>query len=259
MTALERTFCHCAGVGPTTEARLWRSGVGGWSDVLMGRARGLVSASLGDRLLDTVAQSQAKLASADARWFAKVLPPSEHWRAHDALGDRIAFLDIETTGSFGEDLTTVVGIHDGNTLHQFVRHENLRDWLDLIADRTLLVTFSGASFDLPFLRREFGVPLDVLHIDLCPLLRKLGYKGGLKSVEQQLGLARPDSTAGLTGHDAVRLWFDWEHNDNTDALETLLAYNAEDVLNMRHLLAFALERMHERLWGDSAVGEAALR
>ncbi len=253
MTALERTFCHCAGIGPSTEARLWRSGIAGWSDVLRHGAGSILSPCLADRLFDIVAESQVRATRHDARWFAKALPRSEHWRAAGTFGERIAFLDIETTGSFGEDLTTVIGIHDGHKLHQFVRNEKLRDWLDLIADRTLLVTFSGSSFDLPFLRREFGIPLDVLHIDLCPLLRKLGYKGGLKAVEQQLGIARPDETAGLSGFDAVRLWFDWEQNDNAASLSTLLAYNAEDVQNMRRLLAFALERMHERLWGGSGT------
>lgn len=259
MTDLERTFCHCSGIGATTEARLWSSDVGTWGDVLQGKADHVLSPGLAARLRTTVAESLVRLSREDSRWFAAALPRSEHWRAYEAFGDRIAFLDIETTGSFGEDLTTVVGIHDSENLHQFVRHENLRDWLDLIADRTLLVTFSGAAFDLPFLRREFGVPLDVLHIDLCPLLRKLGYKGGLKSVERQLGKTRSDETAGLSGFDAVRLWFDWEHNDNPESLKTLLAYNAEDVLNMRHLLAFALDRMRERLWGNGRKSAAPVR
>ncbi len=228
---------------------MWRSNIVTWFDVLQGKADAVLSPALAARLQTTVAESLVRLSRQDSRWFAAALPRSEHWRAYDTFGDRIAYLDIETTGSFGEDLTTVIGIHDGNALHQFVRHENLRDWLDVIADRTLLVTFSGASFDLPFLRREFGIPLDVLHIDLCPLLRKLGYKGGLKAVERQLGLVRPEETAGLTGFDAVRLWFDWEHNDTPESLKTLLAYNAEDVLNMRHLLAFAVDRMRKRLWG----------
>jgi uncharacterized protein YprB with RNaseH-like and TPR domain len=218
--------------------------------VLAGRAEGKIGPGMLRRLEDTVAESIVRLDRQDSRWFAAALPRSEHWRAADAFGDKIAYLDIETTGSFGEDLTTVIGIHDGRRLHQFVRHENLREWLDLIADRTVLVTFAGSSFDLPFLRREFGVPLDVLHIDLCPLLRKLGYKGGLKAIEKQLGLARTDETDGLSGFDAVRLWFDWQNNDNAESLRTLLAYNAEDVSNMRYLLAFALEHMCQRLWGE---------
>ena len=259
MTALERTFCHCSGIGPTTEARLWRSDVGTWTDVLDGRAGKVLSPGAAALLEMTVAESLVRLSQLDSRWFAEVMPRSEHWRAWDAFGDGIAYLDIETTGSFGEDLTTVIGVHDGEQLHQFVRHENLRDWLDFIADRTLLVTFSGASFDLPFLRREFGVPLDVLHIDLCPLLRRLGYKGGLKSVERQLGLARPEETDGLTGFDAVRLWFEWENHDRAQALETLLAYNAQDVENMRHLLAFAVQSMSARLWGAQSSMESPSR
>lgn len=250
MRMLERTFCHCSGIGATTEARLWNASVRGWSDVLAGRASGVLSKGLVSRLEATVAESQVRLSDRDARWFASALPRSEHWRSSEAFADGIAFLDIETTGSYSEDLTTVVGVHDGRNLHQFVRNENLRDWLDFVSDRTLLVTFSGSSFDLPFLRREFGLPLDVLHIDLCPLLRKLGYRGGLKAVEQQLGLGRTTQTAGLTGFDAVRLWYEWQNRDSATARETLLAYNAEDVTNMRCLLAFAVREMRRRLWGE---------
>jgi uncharacterized protein YprB with RNaseH-like and TPR domain len=247
---LERTFRHCPGVGAATEAGLWRSGVRTWSDVIAGRAGGLVSRGLAIRLEDTAAESVVRLRERDARWFARSLARQDHWRAVEAFADGIAFLDIETTGSYASDVATVIGIHDGNRLHQFVRNENIRAWLDRVSDRTLLVTFAGSSFDLPFLRREFGVPLDLLHVDLCPILRRLGYAGGLKAVEERLGLMRPAHTAGLSGMDAVRLWFEWENNGLRGSLDRLMAYNAEDVCNLRRLLDFAVSALRRLTFGE---------
>ena len=58
-------------------------------------------------------------------------------------------------------------------------------------------------------------------------------KGGLKKVEQKLGIAR--DTAGMDGWMAVRLWWDYVNNDDKEALDTLLDYNREDVVNLRAL------------------------
>ena len=58
--------------------------------------------------------------------------------------------------------------------------------------RGLLVTFFGSGFDLPVLRHAFPqVRFDVLHIDLCYSLKRLGYSGGLKRVESALAMVAP--------------------------------------------------------------------
>jgi uncharacterized protein YprB with RNaseH-like and TPR domain len=55
----------------------------------------------------------------------------------------------------------------------------------------MLVTFNGLNFDVPMLYRNFPkLMLDQLHLDLCPTLRRVGLRGGLKRIEQQLGLLR---------------------------------------------------------------------
>jgi uncharacterized protein YprB with RNaseH-like and TPR domain len=109
----------------------------------------------------------------------------------------------------------------------------------------MLVTFFGTGFDLPMLSRRFpDLAFDQLHVDLCHALRRLGYRGGLKKVEVDLGLVRAPETRGLSGWDAVRLWR--EHRAGSrEALELLLAYNREDVLNMRELLAIAYNGLRE--------------
>ncbi len=114
------------------------------------------------------------------------------------------------------------------------------------------VTFFGCGFDVPFLKRRFpvleNVFADRLHIDLCPLLKTIGYSGGLKSIERQLKINRTPETEGLSGLDAVRLWRSYTRGGDSseDALRLLHLYNKEDVVNMKALLEFALPRLREQ-------------
>ncbi len=57
--------------------------------------------------------------------------------------------------------------------------------------------------------------------------------GGLKNVERQLGIQR--RLTGITGYDAVRLWWSYINDYNEQALAILLEYNKEDVINLKTL------------------------
>jgi uncharacterized protein YprB with RNaseH-like and TPR domain len=57
--------------------------------------------------------------------------------------------------------------------------------------------------------------------------------GGLKSVERQLGIER--QLKGVDGREAVRLWWRYRNDYDDEALRTLLAYNSEDLLNLKVL------------------------
>lgn len=243
---LDRTFIHCPTVGPTRERAIWEAGAANWADYLdRGDSLGLAP-SLRAMVTPCIAESVRRLSERDSAWFAERLAPRDHWRAFRAFEDSICYLDIETTGCDAGDRTTVVGLATPDGLHQFVRGEDLEGFLDVVSRRRLLVTFFGSGFDLPFLRREFGIEFPQLHIDLCHLLKRLGYRGGLKSVERQLGLQRSEETVGIDGFEAVILWHRWERRQDAGARRLLLEYNAADVLNMSNLLEFAYERMQER-------------
>ncbi|MEP6754732.1 MAG: ribonuclease H-like domain-containing protein [Chthonomonadales bacterium] len=247
---LDNTFIHCPGIGEKTERKIWESGVRTWQDVENGSPLPIseLSHSL---LLPIVQESIARLNAGDYKWFADKLPLREHWRTLQHFRDRIVYLDIETTGGTGPDDVTVIGVYDGLTCDQFVAGRDLHLFEKYMSDRALIVTFFGTGFDIPMLKRAFGMEFSQLHIDLCFVLKRLGYKGGLKSIEQQLGMDRSDETSGLGGWDAVRLWNLWQ-SGNEDALEILLRYNKEDVVNMEYLLEFAYAKML------AAVGSAEI-
>ena len=107
---------------------------------------------------------------------------------------------------------------------------------DELAQYDLLVTFNGTSFDLPVLLASIqGLPLDQPHIDLCLLGRQLGYRGGLKAIELQLGIPRRADLWGMSGADAGQLWNRWRHSRDEEARERLLAYNEADCVNLQPL------------------------
>lgn len=240
---LPATFQHAPGVGETSERRLWEAGLHSWRAAL-DAPRLPISPAKTAALLPVAAASVDALERGDARWFARALPPREHWRLAPHFADRVAFVDIETNGGYEADDITVIGLYDGFESQIFVKGRDLDAFPAAVADAQLLVTFFGTGFDLPFLRRRFpDLPLDQPHIDLCPALRRLGYTGGLKAIEQRLRIRRTDEVEGLSGMDAVHLWNQWERRRDETALRTLLAYNRADIENMELLLAFALPRL----------------
>ncbi|GKS57899.1 hypothetical protein YTPLAS18_14260 [Nitrospira sp.] len=160
------------------------------------------------------------------------------------------YLDIETTGADASpDSVTVVGIHRDACTLQLVAHENLseRSINEMFDGAAMLVTFFGSVFDVPFLRRAYPhLRVPPLHVDLCFLARRVGLHGGLKSVEHQVGLARADDLAGLTGWDAVLLWHQ-HRQGNSRALERLLGYNRADTEHLAPLAEYIYERVSRQL------------
>ena len=102
----------------------------------------------------------------------------------------------------------------------------------------MIVTFNGKTFDVPFVERYFGIEMNHAHIDLRYVLRKLGYTGGLKAIEQRMGIDRGE-LCSVDGSVAVSLWHQYKRRGNASALETLLAYNCEDVVNLEYLMVKA--------------------
>ncbi|MFH1807438.1 MAG: ribonuclease H-like domain-containing protein [Pseudomonadota bacterium] len=235
---LEHTFCHLPGVGLKTEKALWRRGIHTWHDLLSLDPiplRGPAASMAPDQL----ATSRQRLADRDARYFSELLPAAETWRLFGHFRDRVAYLDIETTGlSDDSDGITCIGIFDGRRVQTFVQGENLLDFEDAIAEYDVLVTFNGRCFDVPVIERQFRMRLPQAHIDLRFVLRSLGYKGGLKVVEKLLGVAR-EGLDGVDGYFAVLLWQEYQRSHDRSVLDTLLAYNVADVIGLERLLVHA--------------------
>ena len=251
---LRATFLHLPGIGPITEARLWQRGIADWKSFRSAAPIPGVSSARWRDLSDHLRESEEAVTAHDAGFFARRLPESEHWRLYSAFRSKTAFLDIETTGlSPFEGTVTVVSVHGGGATRTFQADEDLEEFPAYLRRFAVLCTFNGRSFDVPFLQYRFpewAPPPG--HIDLRFVLRRLGYSGGLKRIEQMLGLGDRSGVEGVSGADAVRLWSEWRRG-NAAALERLIRYNRADTANLEPLLEFASDELSARLLGGSGL------
>jgi uncharacterized protein YprB with RNaseH-like and TPR domain len=237
---LRHTFCHIPGVGAETERRLWSAGITSWDSVLDQEPPRLapVARRLGTSYLR---ESIKHYDDHNPLWFGQHLPSDQSWRLFRDFRDCCAYLDIETTGMGKRDQITTIALYDGQTIRHYIQGENLDDFAHDVARYRLLVTYNGKAFDVPFIERCLQTQVHQAHIDLRHVLRSLGFRGGLKACEKNLGVQRP-GMEDLDGFAAVLLWQDYRSRKNLKALQTLLAYNVQDTLNLETLMVLAYNR-----------------
>ncbi|MBK8480525.1 MAG: ribonuclease H-like domain-containing protein [Proteobacteria bacterium] len=218
--------------------------------------------------------------------------------ARGLAAEEVLFLDTETTGLARSAGTVVflIGVGGfwgpGGSLaidQLFVEHpereaEVLRALAPYLARARLLVTFNGASFDLPLLRVRAALHREALqlaqaHLDLLAVAR---YHFGarlsncrLVTIERELlGLAREHD---IDGADVPALYADFLRHGRRAGIQRIAEHNHRDVGS----LALLLERLTRHVldplqWaedaaelcatgirqlrrGDAALGEACLQ
>ena len=235
---LTNTFIHVPGFGIKSEQRIWSSGVHSWEDLL---SQDLTRFYLkrADALKQCIEDSVEHLSKGNPNYFGSLLPTNQFWRIFPEFRESTAFLDIETTGldSWSNKITTIA-LYDGKSISTYVQDQNLADFPRDVQKYKVIVTYNGKSFDVPFIESYFRVKMPQVHIDLRYLLKSLGYTGGLKGCEKKAGIDRGE-LEGVDGYFAVLLWDDYQRNRNQKALETLLAYNIQDVVNLECLMVLS--------------------
>ncbi len=245
MKFAERTFQLIKGVGPQRERELWARGLETWADYEQAVEREVV---LGDRLdrelREAITRARTALAANSLSELAALIPAREHWRLYGHFPRDAAFFDIEADG---DDEPTVVGVMDRQGVATFRRGHSLAQFPARLAQSRLWVSFNGSVYDVPALRKHFeAFPEPVVHIDLRFLIRHTKLRGGLKGVEDAIGIGRPPHLRGVKGLDAIRLWREWNFNRDMKALRLLTEYNLYDAINLRSVLEWTLWRVAER-------------
>ena len=146
------------------------------------------------------------------------------------------YVDIETTGlSPANDEITIVGLLCGDTFEQFTKNVNLKayyiDEYIMMHEPTEVVGYNSNRFDIPFME-SFGIETlsNLKQVDLMIQCHNLNLKGGLKKVESILGIERQHEPLNFFQQKA--LWKKWINTNDWSALDRLLAYNKEDVMNL---------------------------
>jgi uncharacterized protein YprB with RNaseH-like and TPR domain len=244
---LRNTFLHIRGVGPVTERRIWNAGISTWNDFLRKRDALDIPEKRRQRILEGVEKSIEAFKSGDHGFFRDGLPENERWRAYRDFEKSTAYLDIETTGlGFWSHDITMIGIFDGKRQSTYIKGINLDDFQFELSRYSVIVTFNGSRFDVPFIEAKYpNVKFGQIHLDLRFILRRLGYRGGLKSIESEMGLKRSGDVEDLRGADAVRLWRAYTKG-NDKALKLLIKYNSEDVRGLECLMKIAYKEMKKR-------------
>lgn len=245
---IRNSFIFLERVSHTTEQRLWQSGITDWKAFRDTKSVPRMSQARKHHYNRKLAEAGKHLAERNSAYFSSILPKSEVWRLYDFFSDGCLFLDIETTGYYGD--ITVIGMYDGNDVMTLVKGQSLtkNNIKNVLSRYKMLVTFNGLSFDIPVINRYFNnVVPDIPHLDLRFPLAKLGFTGGLKKIERSLNILRSDNTEGLSGEDAVHLWHDYMNNGNRESLDLLVEYNTEDIINLKPIAGFVFNQMKQKM------------
>ncbi len=212
-----------------------------WRELLVNKPRVFSEQKLAS-VRRQVLEAQVALSCGLADYFLNRLAPPDTVRVLPHFSEAVAYLDVETTGLGAKDPITVISLHGPKGTHSFIRGRNLVDFLRELKGLALLVSYNGSAFDLPRIRREFGINLSTPHLDLKPCLQALGYKGGLKECERLIGIQRHPAQA-ITGQDAARLWLQYEVLKDETALLELLRYNLRDAMTLELLAVEVYNRV----------------
>jgi uncharacterized protein YprB with RNaseH-like and TPR domain len=242
---IENSFILAPGIGEKTEKKLWKKDYTHWEDIQDGNP-GIRSE---EKLRNFIEKAQKNLEVNNEKFFGTKLPNKSLWRSYRNFEDSVCFFDIETTGlDKNRNEVTTIALHRNGETRTLVRGEDLtRENLQKeFFNSSLLVSFNGKRFDQPFLEHSFNLDIENPHIDLMYSFKRLGYSGGLKQIEKDLGVER--ELEDIDGREAVRLWKKYEETGDRKHLEKLLKYNRYDTENLRELLEIAHGRLRKEVF-----------
>jgi len=229
-------FHHLPGLGPKRIQEIQRLGIADWEAL----AENLTLLGIGktrrEQILENMASCHEAVAADNIGHLVRTYAPKDQWRILNHYLERASYFDIETSGlGPGSYITLIACLHRGK-VYTFMRNENLDDFQDLLDDIELLVSFNGASFDVPQVQSHFGIPdIPCPHLDLRWACYHEELRGGLKRIEGELGIERPADLIGVDGAEAVWLWEDWDQDGNRNARNKLIRYCCADVLSLQLL------------------------
>jgi hypothetical protein len=235
---IQNSFIVLPRIGKQLERNIWKQGIKNWDDFLNKESlKGLskIRKRYYDRLLYNAKKA---LYSFDSSYFLNLIPQSEMWRLYDFFKDEAVFLDIETTGMSNYDSLTVIGLFNGINTKIMIKDINLDLYIlrKELQKYKLIVTFNGALFDIPFIKKRYPNLLpNIPNFDLRTACERIGLSGGLKEIEKKLNIKRNKIIERFYSGDALTLWKMYKVTGDEYYLNLLVEYNEEDVINLKKI------------------------
>jgi len=248
---ISNSFIFLEKIGNKLEQGIWSSGIHHWDDFLRRSQIKGISRQRKSYYDRKILNARKALYNFDSGYFLEILPQNEMWRLYEFFREDAVFLDIETTGlSKINDDITVFGLYDGLNTKTMINGINL-DYNALkkeLQKYKMIVTFNGASFDLPFIEKRYPNLLPKIpNFDVRSLTSKLGLKGGLKEIERSLGIRRTGVVEKFYGGDALTLWKMHRATGDEYYLNLLVEYNEYDIINLKIVADKAVKMMKEKI------------
>ena len=244
---IQNTFLFLERVNKGLEENLWKQGIRDW-DSFLNKER--INGISGKRKLyydGKILEARKALYSQDSCYFKKILPQAEYYRLYDFFRDETVFLDIETTGlDRNNDDITVIGLFDGIETKTMIKgiNFNSKELKNELSKYKLIVTFNGASFDIPFINKLYPNLLpNIPNFDIKSVTNKLNLKGGLKEIEKKLGIKRSRIIERFCGGDALTLWKMYRATGDDYYLKLLVEYNEDDIINLKTIAEYCIDKL----------------
>ena len=240
---IKNSFIFLEKISKKKEQSIWKQGIKDWNGFLNAQKIKGVSSLKKSYYNQKIREAQQAIVNNDSSFFIHKLPATEMWRLYDYFKEEACFLDIEVD-SYGKVI--VVGVSDYYQTNIFVKGVNVeRTILEKeLSTYKLIITFNGAAFDLPKLRKQIGLEIAIPHIDLKPLCVNFGLKGGLKEIELKLNLKRPVHLKGSP----VDLWKAFHASGDREYLELLIEYNKEDCENLKAITNYIYKQYSNKIY-----------
>ena len=254
---IRKSFIFLERVGNKLEKNIWSNGVSDWDGFLKKDSINGLSKSRKLYYDRKILEARKQLFDANSSYFLDILPQSQMWRLYDFFKEDAVFLDIETTGlSKNYDDITVFGLYDGLNTKTMIQGINLNynELKKELQKYKLIVTFNGASFDIPFIQKRYPnlIPR-IPNFDVRSLTNQLGLTGGLKKIEKELNIKRKEIVEEFNGGDALTLWKMYRATGDEYYLNLLVEYNEFDIVNLKSVAEHCVKRMKQKIISESLI------
>ena len=246
---IRNSFIFLSKIKHKKEQLIWSQGIRDWNSFLGNEIKGISKKSKAhyDRKIQ---EAKEALHDNNSSYFINKLPSTETWRLYDYFKQETVFLDIETSSATNiNSYLTVIGLYDGYDTKIMIKDVNLNinELKKELSKYKLIVTFNGSTFDIPYLNKKYPDLLpEIPSIDVRHLCNKIGLNGGLKQIEQELGITRENQIIDrLYGGDPLKLWRMFKGSGDKYYLNLLVEYNEEDVINLKKITEYVIDKLKQ--------------